>query len=57
MKYQKNIPATKPNKVHIPDQKTLTAKARVIIKKGCPDKMPEHPPTWCVELITCQRHG
>ena len=31
MKYQKNIPATKPNKVQIPDQKTLTANAKVII--------------------------
>lgn len=33
MKYQKNIPATKPNIVQIPDQKTLTANARVIMKK------------------------
>ena len=33
MKYQKKHPAVKPNKVHIPDQKMLTAKANVIIDK------------------------
>lgn len=33
MKYQKIQPDTKPNMVHMPDQKTLTANARVIIQK------------------------
>lgn len=33
MKYQKKHPAVKPNKVHIPDQKMLTANANVIIEE------------------------
>lgn len=56
MKYQKNIPATKPNIVHIPDQKTLTANARVIMKKRMPQQDAGASP-YMVCRITCQRHG
>jgi len=56
MKYQKNIPATKPNKVHIPDQKTLIANAKVIMKKRMPRQDAEASP-YMVCRITYQRHG
>lgn len=58
MKYQKIIPATKPIKIQIPDQKTLTAYTRVIIGKerratqGARNALPR-----TVHRITYQHHG
>lgn len=56
MKYQKIIPATKPNIVHIPDQNTDTANTKGSIKKKEGETENRNAlPMLC--RITYQHHG